>query len=576
MYSISRITNIFLGLFFIALPCLSLFTDYLIADDLIILYMNLIIVIFCLFHLLHKLDRHICLTVTHIDILCLLYLIYCIFNAYYTRENEMPYIWRYTILNLVLGYLLIRSYPQKPIIINALIISGTLQSVIAILQSINKIHGNNDFFQITGTFQNPGPLGGFLGLSFIFTIKCFLDKKKDKRKFLLFIPLILMGYGLLLSDSRSAWIATFSVSNYILYKNIIRDEKIKSFFLKMKQSFIIKLLFMFICLSCLTITYLYKQNSANGRLLIWQTTTNMFLDKPLTGQGIGSFKETNILYQARYFEKNPHSYFASVAGYPGYPYNEFLHIASEQGVIGILFIGGILFLLYRLPQYHRIGKTALYGLSYLFLFSLFSYTFYIISLMFITIGLGGCLSYRPLVSFAFSKSMKIIAALCLLSILCVVISDIKIYKELRFISISSIHNHKELYDKIKNNSSFIDNYAQWAMITMPPDKRLPILRQAENVVPTVELFNDIGDTYLSLFNTNVAIQYYKKADLMIPNRITSKYKLFQIYLGAKDSCCALKWCEKALSGSLKIENTATLKMKIKMRQFKDIQLCSSN
>jgi O-antigen ligase len=59
----------------------------------------------------------------------------------------------------------------------------------------------------------------------------------------------------------------------------------------------------FICIAVAGMAALYslKKDSADGRILIWQSTWNMVLDKPVAGHGYGAFNEKYMLYQADYF-----------------------------------------------------------------------------------------------------------------------------------------------------------------------------------------------------------------------------------------------------------------------------------
>ena len=82
--------------------------------------------------------------------------------------------------------------------------------------------------------------------------------------------------------------------------------------------------------------YHQKQNSANGRLLIWKVSCEMIKDKPIFGHGYGAFKVKYMDYQADYFKNNPNSIFAILADNVKHPFNEYIKIAVEFGIISLV------------------------------------------------------------------------------------------------------------------------------------------------------------------------------------------------------------------------------------------------
>jgi O-antigen ligase len=96
-----------------------------------------------------------------------------------------------------------------------------------------------------------------------------------------------------------------------------------------------------------TTLYHFKKDSADGRLLLWTVSTKMILEKPLTGFGVDGFKKNYLLYQGEYFKNNPDSPYADLADNATSPFNEWLKIGVEQGIIGLLFIVGIILTAFR-------------------------------------------------------------------------------------------------------------------------------------------------------------------------------------------------------------------------------------
>ena len=62
----------------------------------------------------------------------------------------------------------------------------------------------------------------------------------------------------------------------------------------------------------------------------------MIKDKPLTGFGYKGFQANYMSNQAQYFGKNPHSRFKQLADNVTQPFNEFIKIAVNYGILGLL------------------------------------------------------------------------------------------------------------------------------------------------------------------------------------------------------------------------------------------------
>jgi len=70
-------------------------------------------------------------------------------------------------IGLCVWYTILRLNNHSTTIIIFCIASGTIQASIGILQYLEFINSNNIYFTFTGSFNNPGPLGGFLASTFL-------------------------------------------------------------------------------------------------------------------------------------------------------------------------------------------------------------------------------------------------------------------------------------------------------------------------------------------------------------------------------------------------------------------------
>ena len=81
------------------------------------------------------------------------------------------------------------------------------------------------------------------------------------------------------------------------------------------------------------ILYSQKKDYANGRLLIWNVSVEMIKDKPLFGLGHDTFQAKYMNYQAEYFRNNPNSRYKLLADNVKHPFNEFIKVAVEFGIV---------------------------------------------------------------------------------------------------------------------------------------------------------------------------------------------------------------------------------------------------
>jgi len=157
-------------------------------------------------------------------------------------------------------------------------------------------------------------------------------------KTLALISIISMCLVLPASRSRAAWLAVLVSSAYLLAVKFNFFQLIKPYF----KTFARKLTAFALLIAFLTIAgaalYQFKKGSAEGRRLIWKVSTEMIKDKPMWGHGFDGFIANYMDYQATYFNNNPESKEAMVAGDTNYAFNEFVQLTVENGLIGLLLV----------------------------------------------------------------------------------------------------------------------------------------------------------------------------------------------------------------------------------------------
>lgn len=174
-------------------------------------------------------------------------------------------------------------------------------------------------------------------------------------KYLALITIIAILLVLPAARSRAAWLGAIAGVVYLALHKYNIGQKLKrrshQTFKLFKHSYKIRNWILYtivaIMLTAGSLTlYHFKKDSADGRMLIWTVTSNIIKDYPIFGVGQDMFKAHYMDYQADYFNNNPNSKYEMVADDNRYVFNEFLNTWTENGIIGLLLIGGLLIVLF--------------------------------------------------------------------------------------------------------------------------------------------------------------------------------------------------------------------------------------
>ncbi|STY72056.1 Lipid A core - O-antigen ligase and related enzymes [Megamonas hypermegale] len=271
--------------------------------------------------------------------------IFCIFVSIILNPNIIFYpsfsefISRFIkpLSSLLLILLFSFTYKKTLIILSGFSFTLLLNSIFIILQ----------FFQ--GDFINTGTrLTGFssqhymflsgvnlLLLPIIFTLSIHNSTIPKKLKYFFLITIIINIPAIIFENTRIVWIAFSIVFPLIIILSL--KNKIKAFLL-----IIILFFYSFCCfqlspystarLQTISSTEYHTQNNYE-RILMWKSATNMFLDHPILGVGLGNYyQEYTSNYQSPLSRENQHQ-----------PHNNFLFTLAESGILGffpllILFI----------------------------------------------------------------------------------------------------------------------------------------------------------------------------------------------------------------------------------------------
>lgn len=462
-------------------------------------------------------------------------------------------------------YLLARHFRHHSyILFVGIMCIGSWQSTLAIGQHFHWFESNHNLFDITGSFGNPGQLGGFLAISIISTICMWIRFKKKQYAALLLLPVLLQVYALLLSDSRAGWLAAISgvIALCILQKKYLLDVK----------------RWLFICLLSVIVIgglYKYRSQSANGRILVWKVTMDMIAEKPIFGHGPGGFNENYMYYQADYFTEDPESPYVQYSDNIAYPYNELLHIWADQGIIGLFLLLALFIAVLKIPAKNHVCKATIIGYM---VFAQFSYPSYVPGLLILFPILLASIQNEPS-EINVHGPIRWYAAILTLSLLGGgTFVEYSFRQQCRktipqlFSSSTLKASHakdfaENHYRRLLNYPRMADIYGQYVYAFGETGHAIGVLNDLKRIVPTSELYCELGDLYKSANEWEQALECYRTAHAMIPRRLTPVYKSFMVYYEIGDTISARQQAEKTLSIPVQTESTRTLRMKAEMKRY---------
>ena len=166
----------------------------------------------------------------------------------------------------------------------AFLLSCLVQSCYALLQGLEVFHSNNGIFPMTGSFSNPGPLGGYSAVGLVLLFSRLKDWRYSP---VWLVSGVLLAIVVILSNSRAAWLATF-IGMSVCF---IAKWKFRKVSFAILATFVI-LAFLF---------YFVRPESADGRVLIWKICLDNVGEFWLSGCGADGFQRNYMNWQGSYF-----------------------------------------------------------------------------------------------------------------------------------------------------------------------------------------------------------------------------------------------------------------------------------
>ena len=443
-----------------------------------------------------------------------------------------------------------------------------LQATIIYLQMIGLAPSNHDTFAVTGTFGNPAPAGGFLAICASLALhQSFYSPKR--------FPWVAITCYLLvacvLTDSRAALLGFIVAAMMVLFVRLRIPNK--------RLRYVVFIGLPVVGVLLVAGMYLYRPQSADGRLLIWKICVkHIIAEKPLFGHGMGNFHREYMPAQATYFASGRATEAEMLlASDNTHAFNEFIRIACEYGIMGVLLSVLLLFVIIYsgVNEFTSLRGGAVVALVCGVIFACFSYPSDVPLL---------CLLYTVLIICAlpplpFDRRKRHILYIGISIVAIVLITSsashgIRYHRMEKALSKLLVSDDKDNKAYIKNeiiniadNERILSQYAYTLCKKGQYRDAIPILERSISLFPTAAKVLDLGDAYKETEQYDKAAECYGTAANMLPAYITPPYKFFSLYeeLGMSDR--ALEYAEHIDTMKVKVANKRTENIKKEISMF---------
>jgi len=442
-------------------------------------------------------------------------------------------------------------------VLKSLFAVGPLQAVYGLLQYAGLCQSNNASYAITGSFDNPAGFAAVLSLLFPIGLYCSVKSRGWEKRLLLFMAAIIL-VSVCLSGSRTG-VLSLAVSAFLIGVGQFRRHPT---ILRYKKWVVSLISAVFVLgVFCL---YLWRKDSADGRVFIWKVSWEMIRDRPFIGFGTNGFQAKYMDYQAKYLEANPLSRFGRLADNVRYPFNEFVKIAVNHGIMGLsAYLALLAFILWKILKRPSSLKVVFLSVFVVFIvLSSFSYPTTYSPVLFL-------LAYFSLSLFSDwfpSKKLSIIGKIAVTSLCatCFVCFFRKSsyeaeWKSAAMESLSGqtermLPEYKKLYPNLRHNALFLYNYGAELNEAKRYAESTKILSECRSLYNDYDLEMLVADNYSRTGNVDKAIETYKYAAKMIPCRFLPLFRQFEIYKDIGDVNSAKTIARQIVNKDIKVKS----------------------
>jgi hypothetical protein len=345
--------------------------------------------------------------------------------------------------------------------------------------------------------------------------------------------------------------------------------------------------------------YHFKKDSADGRLLIWKIGTQMILDRPLTGVGIGNFElqfQQNQTEWAKKGQLMPEE--LDHASYIKMAYNDYLELLIETGIIGLLLYVFVLICVFTLPFYYFLPKardtlifTTVYvglmaGMVMAFMnFFIDAIPAYLVFSIYLAIIFGLNYQYKKISIPALFNSLSIkFRYTPLIALFVFLFTCYLAFKQLQIIYAERLHkiayNKKKkglyleaqhilypLQNTLKTHPDYWLDFASTELVLGNVHLSKQYLNEARKLTANPEVLRKQAQIFKAERDFTKAIEVYQYLTLAEPNRLYPKYELMNLYHQKRDTFHVIFYAQDIMNKQVKISNQKSKRYKRKATEL---------
>ncbi len=444
------------------------------------------------------------------------------------------------------------GYPSFKALSASLLSVTFPQAVYGLLQGCGLCGSTTGF--VAGSFDNPAGFASALVFSVPFGLWLTQTVSGWQRR-AAWTAVLICVLAIIVSGSRAGMLALCAVVMSFIFMKMRR-----------KRHFRLLLLGMFCLSAALAVAlYHYKKDSADGRLLIWQCTLQMIREQPWTGHGVGGFRAGYMNEQADFFRQHPDSPYARLADDVKSPFNEYLAMGVDFGLVGMLLpvlcMGLMLYAWKRHPG--GTSRPALLCLTAISVFSLFSYPFRYPHTWMLC-GMSALLLLRNarLLPSGYLRAATVGMAV-LFTALSVPVTR-RMVAEMRWCDAANrslcgqtekmLPVYRELEKVLGDDPLFLYNHAAELNVAGRYEESLMVAQKCESLMADYFTQLLLADNYQQLGRTAEAEECLHQASLMCPNRFVPLYELYRIHEQRADTASMQRTAKEILSKPIKVDS----------------------
>lgn len=438
-----------------------------------------------------------------------------------------------------------------------------IEACYGLAQYLGWFVSNHSVFKVTGSFDNPAGFASTMVMGYTMGCHLCMYSRKIIKVTAIVINTVLLT-AVIISNSRAGILITLIVTVTTL---IYRWDRRKDVVSQRYKKIFISVLILFFCVGSYFL-YLYKKDSADGRLLIWKIATQMIQDQPFLGHGPGAFQAKYMLYQADYFMNNQNTAYEQLADNTKHPFNEFIKITIAYGLIGLVFVLLLLsIILWQISVIKSKKKILLLNaFTSIFLLSMVTYPLqYTVMQLFMILFLTALVPQGIFIIkkryLFYSIRLGIVSFLC--GIIYYLSNDLNAQMAWKVIAEDSIRTndskvldrYKELYTgTLSEDPYFLYNYGIELYYYQKYDQSAIVLKRCKEYINDYDLQMVLADINYKKEMPAKALKHYELAGAMVPCRFLPLYYMFTIHKELKHNAKALFYARTIFDKKIKVDS----------------------